>query len=121
MIRRGDILFITLPSPDLTPAAPTVGSEAAYDRPAVVVQADSFRGSPNTLLIVPATTKSKAASVPWAVAVDPTSANCLRTRTVFLPFLIQAIDRSRIIDTLGRLEDEHLESIEASLRYLLEL
>lgn len=121
MTRKGDILYIALPSPDLSPSADSVGSEAAYDRPAVVVQSDLCYPSPNTVIIVPGTHSLRAQSREHTIAVDPNSTNGLRKRTVFLPFQVRAIDISRIISQVGRLSDDPLAAIDASLRSLLDI
>jgi mRNA interferase MazF len=113
---RGDVLRIELPSP---PGG--AGHEQAGCRPAIAVQADVSGTNLPTLMIVPLTGQLSALRYPYTIRVEPSNANGLTQPSVLLVFQLRAIDRRRIIGTIGRLEQEYLEQLEAEMRRLLSL
>lgn len=115
---RGTVLFIQLPAPSPSIQAETSGSEQAFNRPAVVVQALDISGS-RTVIVVPGTTRPGAASVQTVVSVKPSSTNGLKELTHFLPFQIRAIDGARVVRQLGKLAPTELRAIDNALRDLL--
>jgi mRNA-degrading endonuclease toxin of MazEF toxin-antitoxin module len=119
LILRGAIYTVEFPSPVGGGEDDPASSEPAYDRPAVIVQAEEVRGNPYTITVVPGTSNTEAGRIDFTVLAKPTPGNGLRETTVFLPFHVQSIDVSRLREERGRLEPEHMESLGASLRHLL--
>lgn len=111
---RGDVLQVDLPSPD--------GSrEQAGRRPAIAVQADVEVVSTPTVMVVPLTSNLEALRFPFTIRVEPSATNGLIQQSVLLVFQLRAIDRNRITGTLGKLEQEYLEQLDAEMRRLLAL
>ncbi len=108
---RGDVLRVELPA--------QAGKEQAGVRPAVAVQADEA-DSP-TLMIVPFTSQLEALRFTHTIRVEPSAANGLTLPSVLLVFQLRAIDRRRIVSTIGRLEPNYLDQLEAELYRLLDL
>ncbi len=111
---RADVLRVVLPSPG-------GHHEQAGRRPAIAVQADTRGINLPTLMIVPVTGELTALRFPYTVRVDPSKANGLTMPSALLVFQLRAIDRARIIETIGRLEPEYVERLDAELRRMLNL
>jgi mRNA interferase MazF len=111
---RADVLRVALPSPGSS-------HEQAGRRPAIAVQADTKGINLPALMIVPVTGELSALRFPYTIRVEPSEANGLIMPSVLLVFQLRAIDRARIIDTIGRLEPEYVEQLDAELRRLLNL
>jgi len=63
----------------------------------------------------------EALRLPHTLRVDPSSENGLTVPTVVLVFQLRALDRRRILQRRGRLEQDKLREIENILRELLGL
>ena len=72
-------------------------------------------------MIVPVTGELSALRFPYTIRVEPSEANGLIMPSVLLVFQLRAIDRARIIDTIGRIEPEYVEKLDAEMRRLLNL
>jgi mRNA-degrading endonuclease toxin of MazEF toxin-antitoxin module len=115
----GAIFKIYLPPPSEDLTQDTTGSEPAFDRYAVVVQSQFVSGSRNTIIVVPATGNLAAANISPSVVVQPSPSNGLRQVSVFLPFLIRAIDVNRLAQRVGVMSSGDIRAIENALRDLL--
>lgn len=111
---RGDVLRVELPSPD--------GSrEQAGRRPAIAIQAEVKGFSTPTLLVVPLTSNLEALRFPYTIRVEPSATNGLAQQSVLLVFQLRAMDRARITGTIGKLEKEYIDQLNAEMRRLLAL
>jgi mRNA interferase MazF len=110
-MKRGDIHWIGFPPPN--------GHEQAGRRPAVVLQDEAVAGTLPVVLVVPLTAAVAALRFAGTVAIDPTTANGLRARSVALIFQLRAVDRQRIQEALGSVSAEDLERIFTALDTLL--
>ncbi|RKZ31370.1 PemK family transcriptional regulator [bacterium] len=109
---RGDVVLCDL--------SPTIGTEQAGVRPAVILQIDRANAvSPHTI-IAPFTTKIRRALLP-SHAFVPAGAGGLSQDSVVLCEQIRAIDKRRIIKVLGHLEDEYIVKVEKALRAIFGL
>ena len=72
-------------------------------------------------MVVPVTGELSALRFPSTIRVEPSKANSLTMPSVLLVFQLRAIDRARIIDTIGQLEPEYVEKLDAEMRRLLNL
>ncbi len=113
---RGDIVRIRFPYPRDQP-----GHEQAGQRPAIAVQTDTTAGSLPTLMVVPLTGQLDALRFPHTIRVDPSETNGLTMPSVLLVFQLRAIDQSRILDTLGTLEQRYMDQLDNEMRRLLDL
>lgn len=113
---RGDIFAVDLPAP-----SGRVGHEQMGCRPAVLVQTDITDASLSTTMIVPFTSNLSALRFPHTFRVDPSPQNGLTTSCVLLVFQCRAIDKTRLGNRIGQLEQQHLQQLEAEMRRLLGL
>ncbi|MFQ5794965.1 MAG: type II toxin-antitoxin system PemK/MazF family toxin [Candidatus Bipolaricaulia bacterium] len=113
---RGDVLRVKLPLP---PGG--AGREQAGRRPAIAVQTDVTSANLPTLMIVPLTGQLSALRFPHTIRVEPSNTNGLNQPSVLLVFQLRAIDQRRIIEVIGRLEEEYLDQLDAEMRRLLSL
>jgi len=113
---RGDVLLVELPPP---PSG--AGHEQAGRRPAIAVQADLPSANLPTLMIVPLTGQLDALRFPYTIRVEPSDVNGLTQPSVLLVFQLRAIDRRRILGTIGRLEQEYLDQLDNEMRRMLSL
>ncbi|MBI1877572.1 MAG: type II toxin-antitoxin system PemK/MazF family toxin [Chloroflexi bacterium] len=112
---RGDVLFVEFPVPQ-----GNAGHEQINDRPAVVVQADTAENQNlSTLMIVPLTGQLSALQFPHTIRVEPSGTNGLNRPSVLLVFQLRAIDRRRILRTLGQLERDYLDQLDREIHLLL--
>ncbi len=113
---RGDVLLVELQSP-----AGSAGHEQTGRRPAIAVQTDAASANLPTLIIVPLTGKLSALRFPHTIRVEPSNVNGLNQPSVLLAFQLRAIDRRRILETIGRLEQDYLDQLDAEMRHMLSL
>ena len=110
-IRRGDIFFADL--------GDTVGSEQNGIRPVLVVQNDLGNAHSPTLIVAPFTTKVKKMTQPTHVEIGERFG--LQGNSIALLEQIRTIDRSRLLEYIGRADKTALEEINAALRISLDL
>jgi mRNA interferase MazF len=115
-MQRGSVVLVDLPAPASSPGREQVGT-----RPALIVQNDATSSITPTIMVVPFTSKSAAARFPHTIAVQPSAANGLSCPSVLLVFQLRAIDKRRVVSTIGSLERQTLDIVDAEMRLLLEL
>jgi len=115
-MNRGDIVRVQLPRPAGRP-----GREQFGTRPAVVLQDEKKFANLSTVLIVPLTSNLSAAHFPGAFTVLPTPTNGLSVESVVLTHQLRVIDRHRIQQVIGQLDDDHLATLESQVRVFLRL
>lgn len=113
---RGDLWTVDLPAP-----AGRAGHEQVGYRPAVVVQTDVTDASLPTTMVVPFTSNLNALRFPHTFRVDPSPQNGLTRPSVLLVFQLRAIDKRRLGNRIGRLEQRDLQHLEAEIQRLLSL
>ncbi len=112
---RGDVYRATL--------RPRSGSEQHGTRPVIVVSHDAFNQTPNwrSVIVVPVSSSSRqAARGPTAVALDKGSGG-LRMDSVALCHQVTTLDRGKLTQRLGSLDNGELERIETGLKAALDL
>jgi mRNA interferase MazF len=111
-IARGDVVLCDL--------NPVVGTEQAGIRPVIILQIDRANAvSPHTI-IAPFTTRIRRALLPSHVLIS-SGVGGLTQDSVVLCEQIRVIDKRRIIQVLGHLDDPHMEEIARALRIILGL
>lgn len=107
--RRGEIWWVNLD--------PTVGNETAKKRPCVILQNDVGNERSDTTIVAPLLRGSK--TYPFVVNVEATAGNGLdENRGIHLEQM-RVIDRRRIDNKLGTLEDKYWENIERAVSVVL--
>lgn len=102
-IRRGDIYYADL--------RPVVGSEQGGVRPVLIVQNDiGNRYSPTTIVIL-LTSKDKKESMPTHVTLHKEQCEGLLCDSVIMCEQMRTIDKKRIKDKVGRINDESLDEV----------
>jgi mRNA interferase MazF len=87
----------------------------------VAVQADPPAAALPTVMIVPFTSQLSALRFPYTIKIEPSALNGLTQPSVLLVFQLRAIDRRRILTTIGRLEQVYLDQLDAEMQRLLSL
>ena len=110
-MRRGEIWRVRIPF------AP--GRAQAGDRPALIVQNDSFIASLPTVLIVPFTSTIAATRFHGSVVVPPDGQNGLTLPSVALAFQLRAVDKHDCLMRLGELDSTTFDQILALIDRLI--
>ena len=111
-MQAGDIYLIEIPA--------SGGHEQSGLRPAIIVQEKALEKLP-TVLIVPLTSKQKAADFPFTFIIEPDQMNNLNAVSVALIFQLRAIDKKRVKNKIGKIGLEKMELLKQSLREIMEL
>ncbi len=106
-LKRGDVVWVNLD--------PTVGREIQKRRPCVVVSLSVLNERRLTVVVVPLSTGSTPR--PPLVVAAPSAGAGSNARID----QIRAVDKSRILDTTGKLTRADLEQVEQGLRTVLGL
>jgi len=108
---RGEIWLVQLD--------PTVGTEISKTRPAVIVN-DNAIGVLPLKVIVPITDwKEIFATRPWMVCLQPSISNGLSKISGADTFQVRSVSESRLVKSLGRLDDDTMQLISAALAIVL--
>ncbi len=111
-MQKGDIYIVEIPA--------SGGHEQAGMRPAIIVQAAGFEGLP-TVLIVPITSKQRAAEFPSTFMIEPDEINNLDAISVALVFQLRAIDKKRLKNKIGKLKPIKLKLLKQILKDIIGL
>jgi mRNA interferase MazF len=113
VIDRGDIWWVELSEPR--------GSAPGFRRPGVVVQSDLLNETHiNTTVVVMLTTNARLGDIVGNVRLSARVTG-LPKDSVAVTSQIMTVDRSQLIDFVGRLPAGKMRSIEVGLRLVLEL
>lgn len=109
-IKRGEIYYADL--------RPVIGSEQGGIRPVLIVQNDTGNiYSPTT--IVAAITSQEKKSIPTHVGIHSDNKNGLKTDSTILLEQIRIIDKSRIKDKIGCLNQKDLNKVMKAIKISL--
>ncbi len=103
-IRRGEIYYADL--------SPVIGSEQGGVRPVLVLQNDVGNRFSSTTIVAAITSIQKKIRQPTHIILDYDFLEC--ASTVLLEQL-RTIDKQRLTDYLGSVDDEDMERIEAAM------
>jgi mRNA interferase MazF len=110
---RGDIFWADLGDP--------MGSEPGYRRPVLVVQADEFNGSKlATIIILGLTTNLGLRRIPGCVVLNAAETG-LTKDVVCNASQIKTIDRRRLDEHVGQLDDATMFMVDNAMRRVLGL
>ena len=111
MISQGDVWWADLGEP--------VGSEPGFRRPVIVVQGDNFnRSALRTVVAVPLTSNLRWAAAPGNVRLTARATGLPRDSVANVSQLV-ALDRSILIERIGRLSSSKLELVLAGIDTVL--
>ena len=111
VISQGDVWWADL--------GELVGSEPGFRRPIIVVQGDSFnRSALRTVVAVPLTSNLRWAAAPGNVRLAARSTGLPRDSVANVSQLV-ALDRSILIERVGRLSSSKLELVLAGIDTVL--
>ncbi len=101
MIARGDIWWAALPDP--------VGSGPGFERPVVIVQGDSFnRSRIATVVVIPLTSNTRLATMPGNVLLLSRKTGLPKDSVANVTQIV-AIDRSLLVERIGRISRSQIE------------
>lgn len=109
-IKRGDIYKADL--------SPVVGSEQGGIRPVVIVQNDMGNRYSPTIIVVPITTRLNKRNLPTHTKINNSS---LLKESIALMEQIRTIDKSRLIEFIGVLNESEMNRITEALRISIDV
>jgi mRNA interferase MazF len=111
VISQGDVWWADLGEP--------VGSKPGFRRPVIVVQGDNFnRSALRTVVAVPLTSNLRWAAAPGNVRLSARATGLPRDSVANVSQLV-ALDRSILIERVGRLSSSKLELVLAGIDTVL--
>ena len=106
VIKRGDIYYADL--------RPVVGSEQGGIRPVLIIQNDAGNKHSPTVICAAITSKMNKAKLPTHVELR--SIDCSITRdSVILLEQIRTIDKRRLREHMGKLDDQHMALVDDAI------
>ncbi len=113
VIRRGEIWWAGLPAPR--------GSEPGFRRPIVIVQSDSFNKSRiNTIIAAVITSNLQLAEAPGNLFLSHKDSKLPKDSVINVSQLI-TLDKSYLMEKVGRLNSKQLTALSDGLRLVLSL
>lgn len=103
IVKRGEIYYADL--------SPVIGSEQGGVRPVVIIQNDKGNKHSPTTIVAPITSRKKA-RIPTHVLINNP---CLKYTSLILLEQIRIIDKSRLRECIGVLNDEELEKLDTAI------
>jgi len=116
LVKRGDIVRIDLGLP-----AGGSGHEQAGRRPLTVISLGDNDPNNPMITVVPFTGKTGKIRFPHIMLVEPSYQNGLTTKSVLMAFRVISVDKRRVIDVIGKLEENYLLQLDQLLRNLMQL
>lgn len=111
-MQLGDIYLVEIPV--------SGGREQAGIRPAIIAQTVDLEKTP-TILIVPLTSMLKASDFPFTFMIKPDQSNNLDAISVALVFQLRVIDKRRLKNKIGRINDNILILLKQQLKNIMGL
>ena len=106
-IRRGDIYYADL--------SPVVGSEQGGIRPVLIVQTDVGNRFSPTVIAAAITSQKDKARLPTHIQVDSVGSGLAKDSIVLLE-QIRTIDKKRLKEHMGRLDDFSMKRVNQALQ-----
>ncbi|MBP3337325.1 MAG: type II toxin-antitoxin system PemK/MazF family toxin [Clostridia bacterium] len=112
VVKRGDIFYADL--------SPVVGSEQGGTRPVLVVQNDVGNKFSPTVIISAITSKINKAKLPTHIEISAEDYGLSKDSVILLE-QVRTIDKKRLREKIGRLDDELMEEVNSALSISLGL
>ena len=107
MIRRGDIYYAVL--------SPVVGSEQGGKRPVLIVQNDTGNLHSPTVIAAAITSRMGKNRLPTHIDINAAMVEGLSKDSVVLLEQVRTIDKQRLGDKMGHLDDETMTHVNTAL------
>jgi len=108
---RGELWWIDLGVP--------FGSESGFRRPVVILQNDFFNKSQiKTTIIIPLSTNMILADAPGNIIITKKESK-LNKNSVIILSQIKAVDRTRLIEKISKIDKSIIEKIENNIMFIL--
>ena len=108
-MKKGDIFLLELPLSN--------GREQFGIRPAIVFSEEIGK----MIVVIPLTTKLSALKYSFTINIENSKLNGLKENSTALLFQLRALDKKRIKDKIGELEENLLKEIDKLLIEMLKL
>jgi len=102
-LHKGEVWQIRLPSAN--------GHEQSGERPAIIIQDDTFIQTLPMVVVVPLTSVLSAKRFPATLVIQPNELNGLNLTSIALIFQIRSLDKRRFIRKLGSVDQDTLNHI----------
>ena len=112
VVKRGDIYYADL--------SPVVGSEQGGVRPVLIVQNDTGNRHSPTVIAAAITSQTGKARLPTHISVSPLSCG-LPKESVILLEQVRTLDKRRLREKMGRLDDGVMPKVDSAIAVSLGL
>jgi mRNA interferase MazF len=110
---RGEIWWAVLRSPR--------ASEPGYRRPVVVIQSDAFnRSKMRTVIVAVVTSSMRLARAPGNVKLTPKQSGLPKPSVVNVSQVV-TLDKSHLVERVGKVAPSRLRAVDAGLRLVISL
>ena len=106
IVKRGDIYYADL--------SPVVGSEQGGMRPVLIVQNDTGNKHSPTVIAAAITSQTGKARLPTHIELDAQSVGLSRDSVILLE-QIRTIDKSRLRERMGRLDENTMSAVDSAI------
>ena len=101
-MKRGDVVVVTLPG------------DYGKPRPALIIQSDLFNETHASITVVPVTSTIVDAPL-FRLTLEPSRGNGLRSLSQLMIDKVTTVSRTRITQSIGRLEDDLMVRVSRAL------
>lgn len=108
-MKKGDVCLINLNI--------GVGNEQYGERPAILISDTKTK----IVIVIPLTANLEALRFPYTLVISPSVKNNLKQKSAALIFHIRAIDKTRILKTIGKIDLKLQKEIDEILKRMLGL
>ena len=105
-VKRGDIFYADL--------SPVVGSEQGGTRPVLIVQNDTGNRHSPTVIAAAITSHTGKARLPTQINIAGGSVGLTKDSVILLE-QIRTIDKKRLREPMGRLDDQHMTLVDEAI------
>ena len=105
-VRRGDIYFADL--------SPVVGSEQGGMRPVLIIQNDTGHRHSPTVIAAAITSQTGKARLPTHISLSAKSCGLSRDSVILLE-QVRTIDKSRLRERMGRLDEPMMSQVDGAI------
>ena len=105
-IKRGDIYYADL--------SPVVGSEQGGMRPVLIIQNDVGNKYSPTVIAAAITSQKEKTELPTHIKLNPDACGLSKDSTVLLE-QVRTLDKKRLKEKMGKLEDNDMKDIDKAL------
>ena len=106
VVKRGDMFYADL--------SPVIGSEQGGVRPVLIIQNDMGNKHSPTVIAAAITSQTGKTKLPTHIEIDPEQSG-LKAESVVLTEQIRTIDKQRLREKMGNLDDRDMSRIDRAL------